>query len=151
MQRRADDPYDLDRFLEAQARDYDRALGEIRSGRKRSHWMWYVFPQFDGLGQSSTSRQYAIKSVAEAEAYLRHPVLGARLIESVRAVIDAAPRSAADMFGSPDEMKLRSCATLFASVSPSESVFRELLEIYFGGKPDEQTLRLMGRLPGWAH
>jgi uncharacterized protein (DUF1810 family) len=144
MQKRADDPYDLERFLEAQARNYDRALAEIRGGRKRSHWMWYVFPQFDGLGHSSTSKHYAIKSAAEAEAYLRHPVLGARLIESVRAAIDVAARSATDLFGSPDDMKLRSSATLFASVSPAGSVFHELLDVYFKGQGDVQTLRLMG-------
>src|SRR5436309_5542889 len=100
------DPYDLARFVQAQARDYEQAMSEIRSGRKRSHWMWYIFPQFDGLGFSSTSRQYAIKSQAEAEAYLRHPVLGPRLRASVQATLDIEGRSAAEVFGSPDDMKL---------------------------------------------
>src|SRR5687768_7381522 len=102
------DPYDLARFVEAQERDYLQALSEIRSGQKRSHWMWYIFPQFDGLGFSSTSRRYSIKSVAEAEAYLRHPILGPRLLESVRATLGVEGRSAFEVFGSPDDMKLRS-------------------------------------------
>ena len=120
-------------------------MSEIRSGRKRSHWMWYIFPQFDGLGVSSTSRHYAIKSLAEAEAYLRHPVLGPRLLESVQAVLGVQGRSALEMFGSPDDMKLRSCATLFACVSPVGSVFEELLDRYFGGERDDKTLGLIGR------
>jgi uncharacterized protein (DUF1810 family) len=138
------DPYSLTRFLQAQERDYDRAMSEIRSGRKRSHWMWYVFPQFDGLGFSSTSRQYAIKSVAEAEAYLRHPILGPRLLESVQAMLDLEDRSARDVFGWPDDMKLRSCATLFACVSPAGSVFEQVLDKYFGGERDDKTLSLLG-------
>ncbi len=139
------DPYDLARFVQAQERDYEQAMSEIRSGRKRSHWMWYIFPQFDGLGFSTTSRRYAIKSVAEAEAYLRHPVLGPRLLESARAVVGVEERSALEVFGSPDDMKLRSCATLFASVSPAGSVFEQLLDRHFGGQPDDKTLRLMGQ------
>ena len=139
------DPYDLARFVRAQEPDYDRAMSEIRGGRKRSHWMWYIFPQFDGLGVSPTSRQYAIKSVAEAEAYLRHPVLGSRLLESMQALLDVEGRSALEVFGSPDDLKLRSCATLFACVSPAGSVFEQLLDRYFGGERDDQTLRLVGR------
>jgi uncharacterized protein (DUF1810 family) len=142
------DPYDLARFVRAQESDYDQAMSEIHGGRKRSHWMWYIFPQFDGLGVSSTSRQYAIKSVAEAEAYLRHPVLGPRLLESVQAVLDVEGRSALEVFGSPDDMKLRSCATLFAGVSPAGSVFEQLLDRYFGGERDDKTLRLIGRQSG---
>ena len=141
----ASDPYDLARFVRAQESDYDQAMSEIRAGRKRSHWMWYIFPQFDGLGVSSTSRQYSIKSVAEAEGYLRHPVLGPRLLESVQAVLDVEGRSALEVFGSPDDMKLRSCATLFACVSPAGSVFEQLLDRYFGGERDDKTLRLVGR------
>ena len=141
----AADPYDLARFVRAQEPDYDEAMSEIRSGRKRSHWMWYIFPQFDGLGVSSTSRHYAIKSVAEAEAYLHHPVLGQRLLESARAVLGVEGRSALEVFGSPDDMKLRSCATLFASVAPAGSVFEQLLERYFGGERDDKTLRLIER------
>src|SRR5687767_12660048 len=141
----AGDPYHLSRFVQAQERDYEQAMSEIRSGRKRSHWMWYIFPQFDGLGFSPTSRQYAIKSIAEAEAYLRHPVLGPRLLESAQATLGVEGRSAFEVFGSPDDIKLRSCATLFACVSPAGSVFEQLLDKYFGGERDDKTLRLLGR------
>jgi uncharacterized protein (DUF1810 family) len=141
------DPHDLDRFVDAQEGVYEQALGEIRGGRKRSHWMWYIFPQFSGLGVSPMSIRYAIKSVAEAEDYLRHPVLGPRLRECVEAALDVQGRSAHDIFGSPDDMKLRSCATLFASVSPADSVFHRLIDKYFEGKPDEATLRLIGVAP----
>jgi len=137
------DPYDLARFVEAQEHDYVQALSEIRRGRKRSHWMWYIFPQFDGLGFSSASRRYSIKSVAESEAYLRHPVLGPRLVESARATLGVEGRSALEVFGSPDDMKLRSSATLFASVSPAGSVFEQVLDRYFGGEPDGKTLQLL--------
>src|SRR5215213_10323708 len=106
-----EDPHDLSRFVQAQAEDYERALAEIRGGRKRSHWMWYIFPQVDGLGASPMSRRYAIRSLAEARAYLDHPVLGRRLVESAEAVLGVEGRSAREIFGSPDDMKLRSCAT----------------------------------------
>jgi uncharacterized protein (DUF1810 family) len=135
--------FDLNRFVEAQADDYARALAEIRNSRKRSHWMWYIFPQFAGLGSSSMSQRYAIKSIAEADAYLRHPILGPRLIECAEAAAAIEGKSVSDVFGSPDDMKLRSCATLFARVSPAGSVFERLLDKYFQGKPDEQTLRLI--------
>src|ERR1041385_777014 len=131
-----DDPFNLTRFLDAQAGDYERALAEIQSGRKRSHWMWYIFPQFDGLGFSATSKHYAIKSVAEATAYLAHPVLGPRLLLCMTAVLGVEGRSAFEIFGSPDDMKLKSCATLFASVSPAGSVFERLLDKYFQGERD---------------
>ncbi len=143
----ADDPHDLGRFVQAQEDCYAQALAEIRSGRKRSHWMWYVFPQFDGLGYSSASRRYSIKSAAEAEAYLRHPTVGPRLLECCEAALGVEGRSALEIFGSPDEMKLRSCATLFACVSPAGSVFDRLLDKYFQGRRDDRTLRLMGVAP----
>ena len=143
-----DDPHDLNRFVQAQVGDYERALSEITAGQKRSHWMWYIFPQFDGLGFSPTSRRYAIKSAAEAEAYLRHPVLGPRLSECAEAALRVEGRSALEVFGSPDDMKLRSCATLFAHVSPAGSVFHRLLDKYFEGEPDDQTLRLLAAAPG---
>lgn len=143
----AADPHHLSRFIQAQERDYDQALSEIRSGRKRSHWMWYVFPQFAGLGLSPTARHYAIKSVAEAEAYLRHPILGPRLLECARATLALEGRSASEVFGSPDDMKLRSCATLFADVSPAGSLFEQLLDKYFGGERDDKTLALVGQGP----
>jgi uncharacterized protein (DUF1810 family) len=139
----AGDPYDLNRFVQAQEDDYERALSEIKSGRKRSHWMWYIFPQFDGLGFSTTSKRYSIKSVAEAKAYLSHPILGPRLTECVEAVLSVEGRSAYEIFGSPDDMKLRSCATLFASVSPKSSIFDQLLEKFFQGERDDKTLGLL--------
>jgi uncharacterized protein (DUF1810 family) len=142
--RGAGDPHDLSRFMKAQEREYDQALSEIRNGRKQSHWMWYVFPQYHGLGFSSTSQHYAIKSIDEAKAYLGHPVLGPRLMECAEAVLGVVGRSASEIFGSPDDMKLRSSATLFASVSPAGSVFERVLDRYFDGRRDEKTLRLMG-------
>jgi uncharacterized protein (DUF1810 family) len=142
------DPHDLIRFAQAQEGHYRQALSEIRAGRKQSHWMWYIFPQFDGLGFSPTSRLYAIKSVAEAGAYLAHPVLGPRLVECCEAAVGVEGRSAAEVFGTPDDLKLRSCATLFAAVSPAGSVFERVLDRYFGGERDEQTLRLMGVASG---
>jgi uncharacterized protein (DUF1810 family) len=138
------DPHDLNRFVRAQESDYARALEEIQWGQKRSHWMWYIFPQFDGLGQSSTSKKYSIKSVAEAKAYLAHPVLGPRLIECCEAALKIDGRSAHTIFGSPDDLKLKSCATLFAQVSPRGSVFDRLLDKYFEGDRDQQTLLLIG-------
>lgn len=143
-----DDHYDLDRFLFAQEDDYLQALTELRAGRKQSHWMWYVFPQLNGLGFSSMSRRYAIQSTAEARAYLRHPILGPRLVECCKAAVAVHERSATDVFGSPDDMKLRSCATLFAAVSPSGSVFEQVLDRFFHGKRDAQTVRLMDAAAG---
>ena len=147
----AGDPHNLDRFLQAQAGVYEQALSEIRAGRKYTHWMWFIFPQFHGLGSSWTSRQYAIRSAAEAEAYLAHPVLGPRLVECAEAALAAEGRSAQDIFGSPDDLKLRSSATLFAAVSPPGSVFHRLLDRYFEGRPDVRTLALLdaGR-QGWG-
>ena len=127
------DPHDLDRFVQAQEGDHARALAEVRAGRKRSHWMWYIFPQLDGLGSSATARRYAIKNLAEARAYLGHPVLGPRLVECAEAALGVEGRSAFEIFGSPDDMKLRSCATLFACVSPAGSVFHRLLDRYYQG------------------
>jgi uncharacterized protein (DUF1810 family) len=143
----AGDPHDLGRFVRAQEGDYERALSEIRGGRKRSHWMWNIFPQYDGLGSSPTSRRYAIKSLTEARAYLDHPVLGPRLVECAEAALGVGGRSASEIFGSPDDLKLRSCATLFAYVSPADSVFERLVETYFAGRPDDRTLRLLGVTP----
>jgi uncharacterized protein (DUF1810 family) len=145
--RSADDPYNLNRFVQAQDADYEQALAEIRSGRKRSHWMWYIFPQIDGLAFSSTSKYYSIKSIEEAKAYLNHPLLGPRLWECAEAVIGVEGRSAREIFGSPDDLKLRSCATLFACVSPPGSVFDRLLEKYSRGERDDKTLHLLGNAP----
>jgi uncharacterized protein (DUF1810 family) len=141
----ADAPFDLGRFVEAQEKDYERALAEIRGGRKRSHWIWYIFPQIDGLGFSSMSQRYAIKSAAEADAFLKHPVLGPRLMECCEAILRVEGRSALEILGSPDDMKLKSCATLFACLSPPGSVFERVLDTYYQGERDTQTLRLLGK------
>lgn len=138
-----DDPHDLNRFVLAQEGDYEQALAEIRAGRKRSHWMWYIFPQIDGLGFSSMSRRYAIRSTEEARAYLDHPVLGPRLLECAEAALSIEGRSAHDIFGSPDDMKLRSCATLFAAVTPADSPFARLLDRFYDGERDARTLQLL--------
>jgi uncharacterized protein (DUF1810 family) len=137
------EPHNLERFVQAQAGIYEQALSEIQRGRKRSHWMWFIFPQFDGLGFSATSQHYAIKSLAEAEAYLRDPVLGPRLLACAEAALAVEGKSARDVFGSPDDIKLRSSATLFAIVSLPGSVFERLLDKYFGGVRDETTMRLV--------
>ena len=141
------DPHHLSRFVRAQEEHYAQALSEIVGGRKRTHWMWFIFPQLDGLGSSATSRQYAIKSLAEAEAYLAHPILGPRLWECAEATLGVEGRSAHEIFGSPDDVKLRSCATLFARVSPPGSVFDRLLERYFHRERDGRTLELLGVAP----
>lgn len=140
----ADDLYDLSRFVEAQRGVYERALAEITRGDKRSHWMWFIFPQLQGLGFSSTAQRYAISGLDEARAYLNHPVLGPRLLECAEAACQVEGRTAEAIFGAIDAMKLRSCATLFAQVSPPCSVFERLLKKYYGGQPDAQTLRLLG-------
>lgn len=138
-----DDPFDLERFVSAQERDFARALAELGAGRKQSHWMWYVFPQLRDLGFSSLSQRYGIANLAEARAYLSHPVLGPRLRESVAAVLAIEDASAHAIFGTPDDLKLRSCATLFACVSPPDSVFQQVLARFFAGEPDAATLRLL--------
>ncbi len=139
------DSFDLARFERAQERVYAEALAEIRNGRKRSHWMWFVFPQIEGLGSSSMARQYSIKSLAEARAYIEHPVLGPRLLECAEAACAVPDRSALEIFGSPDDLKLRSCATLFEAVSAPGSVFNRLLARFFDSERDARTLAIIGR------
>ena len=139
----SEDPFDLDRFVRAQTSDYERALAEINGGRKQSHWMWYVFPQCAGLGHSPTSQRYAISTLDEARAYLAHPILGRRLTECATAVLGVQDRTAHQIFGSPDDLKLQSSATLFALVSADDSVFHRVLDKYFGGHADERTLGLV--------
>jgi uncharacterized protein (DUF1810 family) len=139
------DAHDLRRFVRAQKDVYAQALSEIRSGRKRTHWMWFVFPQLDGLGSSPTARFYAIRTLEEARAYLDHPVLGHRLRECVEAALQVEGRSASEIFGFPDDLKLRSCATLFASLLPAGSPFDRLLQKYFPDGPDAKTLELLPR------
>lgn len=134
------DPFDLSRFLEAQRDDYDTALAELRAGRKRSHWIWFVFPQIQGLGRSHTSQKYGVSGVAEAAAYLAHPVLGPRLLESVQAMLDNGPLPAATILGELDAMKFRSCLTLFSLAAPAEPLFATALAHYFAGRPDPATL-----------
>ena len=144
---RTEDKYNLSRFLQAQEGDYERAFAEIKSGQKRTHWMWYIFPQLDGLAFSSTAKHYAIKDVNEAQAYLAHPVLGPRLLECAEAAIQVEGRSAREIFGSPDDLKLKSCATLFAHVSLPGSVFERLLRKYYRGQHDDKTLQLLTSHP----
>src|SRR5207244_3324635 len=124
------DPFDLARFTSAQEAVYDHALAEIRGGDKRSHWMWFIFPQMDGLGFSPTAQHYAIKSPEEARAYLAHPILGPRLRECAEAVLAVEGRSASEIFGSPDDLKLNSCMTLFETVAGQGSVFGQVLDKY---------------------
>jgi uncharacterized protein (DUF1810 family) len=136
-----DAPYDLQRFVAAQdaGRSYDQATAELRRGRKTSHWMWFVFPQITGLGQSPVSRMYAISGLAEAKAYLAHPVLGPRLVECAAILGGLSGRTAEQIFGGIDALKLRSSMTLFLRAAPDEPVFRQVLDQYFGGKPDPAT------------
>jgi uncharacterized protein (DUF1810 family) len=136
-----DDRYDLQRFVAAQdvGRTYDQATAELRRGRKTSHWMWFVFPQITGLGQSPVSRLYAISGLAEAKAYLAHPVLGPRLVECAAIVAGLSGRTAEQIFGGIDALKLRSSMTLFRRAAPDEPVFGQVLDQYFGGKPDPAT------------
>ena len=140
----ATDAEKLGRFLTAQVTVYEQALDELRRGCKRTHWMWFVFPQLAGLGRSATAQFYAISDADEAKAYLRHPVLGPRLLEAADAILSAPDgRSAREILGDPDDVKLRSCATLFASISREDSIFHRLLDRFFGGKPDARTLELL--------
>lgn len=139
----SDDPFQLQRFTAAQADVFQQALSEIKAGRKQGHWMWFVFPQIDGLGRSGTARFYSIKSSEEAAAYLNHPVLGPRLIECSEAILGVSGKSAQDMLGSPDHLKLCSSMTLFASLSPTNPVFARVIERIFGGQPDAQTIKLL--------
>lgn len=139
-----DDPFGLSRFLAAQAGIYDQALSEIEQGSKRSHWMWFIFPQFIGLGNSDYAVKYAIRSLDEARAYLEHPLLGPRLRESAKACFAVEGKTASEIFGYPDDLKLRSSMTLFAQVSDTGSVFHQVLDKYFDGLPDSRTLELSG-------
>jgi uncharacterized protein (DUF1810 family) len=125
------DPFDLRRFTSAQEGSYDHALAELRSGQKRTHWMWFIFPQIDGLGSSPTAKHYAIKSIEEARHYLDHPVLGPRLTECAEAVFAIDGRSASEIFGYPDDLKLKSSMTLFERVAQPHSVFSQVLDKYY--------------------
>ena len=135
-----DDPFGLERFVAAQAPVYDRVCAELRAGRKRSHWMWFIFPQIRGLGSSAMAQRYAITSLAEATAYLDHPVLGPRLRECTQLVNAVDGRSAHEIFGSPDDMKFHSSMTLFLRAGSEDELFRATLDKYFGGKLDRATI-----------
>ena len=137
------DPYDLQRFVDAQDPVYQRVCAELRNGRKDTHWMWFIFPQIRGLGSSSTAAAFAIESREEAEAYLAHPVLGPRLRECTGLVNQVEGRSAEQIFGYPDVLKFRSSMTLFASAASDNQIFQDALEKYFGGEPDPRTLKLL--------
>ena len=135
------DPHDLKRFVDAQEPVYREVLEELRAGKKRSHWIWFIFPQIAGLGSSPTAQRYAIASIDEALAYLGHPILGARLRECTAIVNQIEGRTVSEIFGWPDDMKFRSCMTLFAQATTDNQVFRDALEKYFSGEADQQTLR----------
>lgn len=141
-------PYDLARFVAAQEDVYAAALAELRQGQKRTHWMWFVLPQLRGLGHSAMATRYGIGSRGEAASYLAHPVLGPRLVACVEALLAHEGRSAREMLGDTDAMKLRSCVTLFAEVAGPESVFADALARFFAGEPDSATLRLLARSDG---
>ena len=140
-----DDPYDLQRFVDAQdgGGAYDEALAELRLGRKTSHWMWFVFPQIDGLGRSSHARHFAISGLEEAQAYARHRVLGPRLVQAARTLTELATTDAEEVLGAVDALKLRSSMTLFARAVPAEPVFRAVLEQYYDREEDDRTTGLL--------
>src|SRR6185312_11678723 len=133
----------LQRFIDAQQSDYETALSEIKRGRKQSHWMWYIFPQIQGLGFSATSKLYAIKNLQEAQAYMNHPLLGKRLKEITNALIDLPSNNAHEIFGSPDDVKLKSSMTLFASLPDADPVFESALKKFFKGEKDAKTLLII--------
>jgi uncharacterized protein (DUF1810 family) len=140
------DRFQLQRFVDAQQPVYAAVLNELRAGRKRSHWMWFIFPQVSGLGHSVTSQTFAVSSLAEAVAYLAHPMLGPRLRECAALVAGIDGRSIAEIFGHPDDLKFHSSMTLFAQAAPREPIFATSLLKYFGGQPDPQTLDLLSRI-----
>ncbi|WP_150303625.1 DUF1810 domain-containing protein [Pseudomonas saliphila] len=139
------DPFRLQRFVDAQEPLYERALAELRAGRKRSHWMWFIFPQISGLGRSDMAQRYAVSGLEEAQAYLKHPLLGPRLLECTQALLQHTGTPACTILGSPDDMKLRSSMTLFSAAAPQQDAFRLVLDGYFDGNADDHTLELLGR------
>jgi len=140
------DPFDLNRFVDAQDAVYGQVLAELRSGRKSSHWIWYIFPQIRGLGYSLTTRKYAIQSIDEARAYLDHTLLGKRLVECTRLVLNQEVRDIRSILGYPDDLKFRSSMTLFAQVSDDKNLFEQALEQYFRGEADVKTLKILGNV-----
>jgi len=140
-------PFDLSRFVQAQDDRYDQALAELRAGRKRSHWIWYILPQLQALGRSAMAREYGIEGLDEAAAYLAHPVLGPRLLACVKALLTHRDRAATDILGEVDAMKLRSCLTLFQVAAPEVPCFKDALRAFYRGVPDPETLRLLSPVP----
>ncbi len=136
----------LNRFVEAQEHIYSRVVSELKNGYKQSHWMWFIFPQIEGLGKSQTSRRYSIKSMEEAKAYFHHPILGTRLVECSTILLGIAKNSATEIFGYPDDVKLQSCMTLFAVAAPEEPVFGKVLLKYFKNTKDQHTLDIIRKL-----
>jgi uncharacterized protein (DUF1810 family) len=143
MKQSTSDPHNLQRFVDAQAPVFEQVLAELRAGRKRTHWMWFIFPQIAGLGSSPMAQRYAISGRSEAEAYLQHSILGPRLTQCTRLVNDVLNRTIDEIFGYPDDLKFRSSITLFSAVAPGEAVFRAALDKYFAGQPDSATLALL--------
>jgi len=141
-----EDIYNLQRFIKEQQRDYTTAYVEVSQGKKRSHWMWYIFPQIVGLGMTATSHKYSIKSIDEAKAYIAHPYLGKNLINICKVLLSLDENDPYKIFGSPDYLKLCSSMTLFAEAAPEEEVFQKVIEKYFGGKKDERTLAILKEL-----
>ncbi len=141
-----EDPFGLSRFINAQEEVYNDVLAELKKGAKRTHWMWFIFPQIEGLGYSTTAQYYAIKSIDEARTYLNHPVLGSRLKECAEAVLATEGRSASEIFGYPDDLKLKSSMTLFAFIADSGSIFVRVLNKYYNGEQDMRTLQLLEKL-----
>lgn len=137
------DIFDLERFVLAQADEIERVREELRCGQKRGHWMWFVFPQLAGLGHSEMARRFALRSIDEARAYAAHPLLGPRLLECCELLLAVYGRSIHQILGSPDDLKLRSCLTLFQAAVPQQAVFSDCLRKFYGGQPDERTLRLL--------
>lgn len=144
-------PFDLDRYKKAQAMDYEKALAEIRQGKKRGHWIWYIFPQLVGLGHSDMSWFFAIHSLEEAQAYMRDGVLGARLLEISQALLELETDNPTQVMGYPDDMKLCSCMTLFALAAPQHEVFKQVLDKYYHGKMDTRTRRILDEQAARAH
>lgn len=137
--------YDLERFVKAQTQDYEQALGEIRAGRKTSHWIWYIFPQLKGLGFSYHAQYYGITDEGEAKQYLAHPILGARLTEITTALLELHGNDPLAVMGHPDDLKLLSSMTLFAQISDRGSIFHQVIEKYYGGNSDKRTLQMLGK------
>lgn len=143
------DPHNLQRFVDAQRDHYERALKELRSGRKRTHWMWFIFPQLQGLGRSAMAQQFAISGRDEAIAYLQHPILGPRLQTCTEAMLEHRDESARQILGGPDDLKFHSCMTLFAATAPEPTLFEQALQVFFDGQPDAASVERLdnGRAP----